>query len=169
MCPARSTQRETEEISAGKDGGKIRKQIIAGAESPEIMACVRAEAILGDFYMWPLLRAIKYRLPDGSDPHILDMAPVYQESHAQLLEYAKTPRLVVTGQAMLLPSFPHAYVTHEKGGKTKESRAAADMERIYEKAISCERILELITAALNAIAETFFEHTRELQKGGCLF
>ena len=43
--------KETEEISAGKDGGKIRKQILAGAESPEIMACVRAEAILGDFYM----------------------------------------------------------------------------------------------------------------------
>lgn len=161
--------KETEEVAGGKDGGKIRKQIIAGAESPEIMACVRAEAILGDFYMWPLLRALKYRPPDGSDPHILDMAPIYQEAHAQLLIYAETPRLVVTGQAKLLPSYPYAYVTHKKGLKTKGSRAAADMERIYETAISCERILELITAALKAIAETFFDPTRELQKGGCLF
>jgi hypothetical protein len=113
--------KETEEVSGGKDGGKIRKQIIAGAESPEIMACVRAEAILGDFYMWPLLRALKYRPPDGSDPHILDMAPIYQEAHAQLLLYASTPRLVVTGQAKLLPSFAYAYVTHKKGLKTKGS------------------------------------------------
>jgi hypothetical protein len=137
--------KETEEISAGKDGGKIRKQIIAGAESPEIMACVRAEAILGDFYMWPLLRAIKYRPPDGSDPHILDMAPIYQEAHAQLIMYAETPRLVATGQATLLPSFPHFYVTHGEGLSSKGKRAKADMERIYEVAIECERILELIT------------------------
>jgi hypothetical protein len=160
--------KETEEISAGKDGGKIRKQIIAGAESPQIMACVRAEAILGDFYMWPLLRALKYRPPDGSDPHILDMAPIYQEAHAKSLEYAATPRLVVTGQAKLLPSFPYAYVTHEAGFKSKGARGGADMERIYEVAISCELILELITAALTAIAVEFESHTRELQVGGCL-
>ena len=132
------------------------------------MACVRAEAILGDFYMWPLLRAIKYRPPDGSDPHILDMAAIYQEAHVQLLVYAETPRLVATGQATLLPSFPHCYVTHEAGLKSKGRRAHADMKRIYEVAITCERILELITAALKAIAATFFEHTRELQVGGCL-
>ena len=29
-------------------------------------------------------------------------------------------------------------------------------------------VLELITAAIKAIAKTFFEHTRELQIGGCL-
>ena len=49
------------------------------------------------------------------------MAPIYQEAHAQLLLYASTPRLVVTGQAKLLPSFAYAYVTHKKGLKTKGS------------------------------------------------
>jgi hypothetical protein len=158
--------KETEEISSGKDGGKIRKQIIAGAESPEIMACVRAEAILGDFYMWPLLRAIKYRPPDGSDPHILNMAPIYQEAYAKLLEYAETPRLVATGQATLLPSFPYCYVTHEAGLGSKGRRAAADMKRIYEVVISCERILELITAALKAIATTRFSSTHVSSRWG---
>ena len=86
--------RETEEISAGKDGGKIRKQIIAGAESPEIRACVRAEAIIGDFYMWPMLRALKYRPADGSDPHVLDMAPIYQEAYDRLTYAMDKPRLV---------------------------------------------------------------------------
>jgi hypothetical protein len=132
------------------------------------MACVRAEAILGDFYMWPLLRALKYRPPDNSDPHILDMAPIYQEAYDQLIFYADTPRLVVTGQATLLPSFPYCYVTHAAGLKTKGKRAAADMKRIYEVAISCERILELVSAGIKAIAAEFHHHTLELQKGGDL-
>ena len=96
------------------------------------------------------------------------MAPIYQEAHAQLLMYAETPRLVATGQATLLPSFPYCYVTHEAGLKSKGKRAHADMKRIYEVAISCERILELITAGIKAIAEEFFSHTREFQVGGCL-
>ena len=54
-------------------GGKIRKQIIQGAECSEMMASVHYDAIVGDFYMWPILHALKYRPADGSDPHILDM------------------------------------------------------------------------------------------------
>ena len=49
---------------------------IAGARTPEIIACVRAEAIIGDLYMWPMLQAIKHRLPDRSDRHILDIGTV---------------------------------------------------------------------------------------------
>jgi len=68
---------ENKTLAKGKIS-KIADQIIAGAHSPEIIdACVRAEAIIGDFYMWPMLRAIKHRLPDGSDRHILDIGPVY--------------------------------------------------------------------------------------------
>jgi len=40
---------------------------------------VRAEAIIGDFYLWFMLRAIEHRLPDGSDRHVLDIGPVYQK------------------------------------------------------------------------------------------
>lgn len=85
--------KEQEEL-ARPGGGRIRKQILAGAESNEVRACVRAEAIVGDFFMWPILRAIKYRHPDGSDPHILDMAPIYQEAYKQLGIAASSPRLV---------------------------------------------------------------------------
>ena len=85
--------KEQEEL-ARPGGGRIRRQIVAGAESGEVRACVRALAIIGDFFMWPTLRAIKYRYPDGSDPHILDMAPVYQEAYDQLGIAAANPRLV---------------------------------------------------------------------------
>lgn len=85
--------KEQEEL-ARPGGGRIRRQILAGAESGEVRACVRAEAIIGDFFMWPLLRAIKHRHPDGSDLHILDMAPIYQEAWEQLGLAASNPRLV---------------------------------------------------------------------------
>ena len=55
--------------------------------------------------MWPMLRAIKHRLPDGSDGHILDIGPVYQEADNNLKYYAQHPRFVVSGEATLLPSF----------------------------------------------------------------
>ena len=100
---------ENKALAKGKDQSKIAVQIIAGAHSPEIIACVRAEAIIGDFYLWPMLRAIKHRLPDGSDRHILDIGPVYQEAYENLNYYARHPRLVVSGEATLLPSFAYAY------------------------------------------------------------
>ena len=83
---------ENKTLAKGKPPSKIADQIIAGAHSPEIIACMRAEAIIGDFYMWPMLQAIKHRLPDGSDPHILDIGPVYQEAYKNLKYYAEYPR-----------------------------------------------------------------------------
>jgi len=157
---------ENKALAKGKDQSKIAVQIIAGAHSPEIIACVRAEAILGDFYMWPMLRAIKHRLPDGSDRHILDIGPVYQEAYKNLKYYAEFPRLVVSGEATLLPSFAYAYLEHGPGIKSKGKRAYADMKRIYAAAGNCDKILTLITAALEKIAATLHSHTSELQCGG---
>ena len=157
---------ENKTLAKGKATSKIADQIIAGARTPEIIACVRAEAILGDFYMWPMLRAIKHRLPDGSDRHILDIGPVYQEAYKNLKYYAEFPRLVVSGEATLLPSFAYAYLEHGPGIKSKGKRAYADMKRIYAAAGNCDKILALITAALEAIAATFHSHTSELQPGG---
>ena len=91
---------------------------------------MRAEAIIGDFYTWPMLRALKYRLPDGSDGHILDLWPVYQEACERLKYYAQRPRLVMSGDVELLPSFKYTYVEHGPGIKSKGKRACADMERI---------------------------------------
>ena len=62
--------------------------------------------------MWPMLRAIKHRLPDGSDRHILDIGPVYQEAYKNLNYYAEHPRLVVSGEAMLLPSAEYVPAGH---------------------------------------------------------
>ena len=62
------------------------------------------------FYMWPMLRAINHRPPDGSDPHVLDMAPIYQEAYAQLSYLRDNSRLVATKQVKLLSSYPlHVY------------------------------------------------------------
>ena len=116
--------------------------------------------------MWPMLRAIKHRLPDGSDRHILDIGPVYQEAYENLNYYAGHPRLVVSGEATLLPSFAYAYLEHGPGIKSKGKRACADMKRIYAAAGNCDKILTLIKAALEAIAATFLSHTSELQSGG---
>ena len=156
---------ECKTVAKGKIS-KIADQIIAGAHSPEIIACVRAEAIIGDFFMWPMLRAIKHRLPDGSDAHILDLGPVYQEAYKNLKYYAEYPRLVVSGEATLLPSFGYAYVEHAPGMRSKGKRACADLERIYAAAGNDDKIMALITAALQEIASTLHRHTSELQLGG---
>ena len=116
--------------------------------------------------MWPMLWAIKHRLPDGSDRHILDIGPVYQEAYKNLNYYAEHPRLVVSGEATLLPSFAYAYLERGPGIKSKGKRACADMKRIYAAAGNCDKILALITAALKKIASTLHSHTSELQSGG---
>ena len=64
-------------LAKEKASSKLADQVIAGAGAPETIACVRAEAIIGDLYMWPMLGAINHRLPGGSDRHILDIGPVY--------------------------------------------------------------------------------------------
>ena len=166
--------KEEEELAAGKGAGKIRKQILAGAESPEMMACVAYESIVGDFYTFPIMHALKHRPADGSDPHVLDLAPLVQEAYAKLLEAAKEPRLVATGQAKLLPSFPYCYPQerHASTHKTKPGRRQMDMERIYtemqSEPESLQRLIELLTAALPAIAKMLHTHTVALQKGGAL-
>ena len=144
---------------------------IAGARTPVIIACVRAEAIIGDLYMWPMLQAIKHRRPDRSDRHILDIGTVYQEAYMNLKYYARHPRcrLVVSGEAKLLPSFAYAYIEHGPGIKSKGKRACADMERINAAAGNCDKILTLIKAALEAIADStlsVYRITSELQSGG---
>jgi len=154
---------ENKTLAKRKAPSRIADQISAGAHSPEIIACVRAEAIIGDFYLWPMLRAIKHRLPDGSDRHILDIGPVYQEAYKNLNYYARHPRLVVSGEATLLPSFAYAYVEHGPGMKSKGKRACADLERIYAAAGNNDKTMALITAALEKIASTLHIHTSELQ------
>ena len=42
---------ENKTLAKGKAPSKIAGQIIAGARTPEIIACVCAEAIIGDFYI----------------------------------------------------------------------------------------------------------------------
>ena len=112
-----------------------------------------------------LLHVAKHRLPDGSDRHIFDIEPVYQEAYKNLKYYAPHPRFVGSGEAKLLPSFAYAYIEHGPGIKSKSKRACADMERIFAAADNCDKILALITAALEVIAAKFI-HTSELQSGG---
>ena len=72
----------------------------------------------------------------------------------------------MSGEATLLPSFAYAYLEPGPGIKSKGKRACADMKRIYAAAGNCDKILALITAALEKIASTLHSHTSELQSGG---
>eukprot|EP00966_Prymnesium_polylepis_P067051 1556546-Prymnesium_polylepis.1 len=118
--------------------------------------------------MWPMLRAVKHLKPDGPDPHIHDMAPIYQEAYKSLQAVKDTPRLVATGQCKLLPNYPPFYPTPAPGEKSKNTRVRADMQRIYAYCENCPRIEELLKAGLNGLAKNLHEHTIELQEGGCL-
>ena len=53
--------------------------------------------------MWSLLRAVKQPAEGGGDPHILDMAPVYQTAVRRLREAAECPRMLVTGEFRIFP------------------------------------------------------------------
>jgi len=94
---------------------------------------------------------------------------VYQEAYENLNYYARHPRLVVSGEATLLPSFAYAYVEHGPGMKSKGNRTCADLERIYAAAGNDDKIMALITAALEKIASTLHSHTSELQCAGGRF
>ena len=77
---------ENKTLAKGKAPSKIADQIIAGAHTPEIIACVRAEAIIGDFYIVHVAdaagdQASAAGVPDGSERHILDIGPVYEEAY----------------------------------------------------------------------------------------
>ena len=53
--------------------------------------------------------------------------------------------------------------------KSKGKRACADLERIYAAAGNDDKIMALITAALEKIASTLHSHTSELQCAGGRF
>ena len=73
----------------------------------------------------------------------------------------------MSGDAELLPSFTYAYIEYGSSIKSKGKRACADMKRINAAAGHCDKILTLIKAALEAIADiTLYRPTSELQSGG---
>ena len=113
--------------------------------------------------MWPILRAIKLKLPDGSDPHILDMCGVYQEAYASLVAAMDVPEEVALGNLQLLPSHPRCYPQIERSHKSKPGRRSLDMERIHRQLQhdkdDLERVTALLRAALPKIAEKLHEHT----------
>ena len=47
------------DLAESNAGGKLRHAILTGGRSDEMMAAVRAMAIVGDAVLWPALRALK--------------------------------------------------------------------------------------------------------------
>ena len=47
------------DLAESNAGGKLRHAILTGGKSDEMMAAVRAMAIVGDAVLWPALRALK--------------------------------------------------------------------------------------------------------------
>ena len=100
--------------------------------------------------MWPLLRAVKQPAEGGGDPHILDMAPVYQTAVRRLREAAECPRMLVTGEFRIFPDSPGLYSDAQGTGKVRNkrnrgARARLDMARIREASEGNEQAACLYT------------------------
>ena len=122
-------------------------------------------------YMWPILRSLKQPAAGGGDPHVLDMAPIYQTAVRRLREAAEVPRQLTTGEFKIFPGHPKLYGDVEavgcagraRKGTRRGERARINMKRIREASKSDEKVLTLLRAMLSAIADMLHEHTSEFQ------
>lgn len=156
---------------ASAAGGKLRSAILSGYSSPDIMAAVRALAIISDAWMWPTLSAVK----PGDDKHILDVCPVvWTQSLRWLREAASNPAAVIAGTMRLDTCFeansqrttPRSQPTL----KTRGGRAAMDMARIRASLAadpaSHALVCEMLTAAFTDMIPAVENHASEFVAGG---
>ena len=66
---------EEEDDLQAEGGGKLRKSILTGTNSPACMAAVRSMAFICESVLWPLLKAVK----PSADKHTLDVLHVTVE------------------------------------------------------------------------------------------
>eukprot|EP00966_Prymnesium_polylepis_P043259 1004357-Prymnesium_polylepis.1 len=89
---------EEEDDLQAAGGGKLRKSILTGTNSPACMAAVRSMAIVCESVLWPLLRAVK----PAADKHTLDVLPkVWPAARKFFCDAAARPRGLITGDLKL--------------------------------------------------------------------
>ena len=112
-------------------GGKLRKSILTGTNSPACMAAVRSMAIICESVLWPLLKAVK----PTADKHTLDVLPkVWPAAIEFFRDAAARPRGLLDGSLKLdlrdAVDTPAAAEPQTAAKARRSQRAAIDMARI---------------------------------------
>ena len=113
---------EEEDDLQAEGGGKLRKSILTGTNSPACMAAVRAMAVVSDAVLWPLLKAIK----PSADVHTLDVLPkVWPMAVDYFRDAAARPRGMIDGDLSLDLGGVAATAAPQTAAQTRRSQRAA--------------------------------------------
>ena len=159
---------EEEDDLQAEGGGKLRKSILTGTNSPACMAAVRSMAFICDSVLWPLLRAVK----PSADQHTLDVLPkVWPAAVSFFCDAAARPRGLIEGDLRLvLPGGGAAAAPSTEGQARRSERAAIDMARIRATVKADpqqgELVEKLLTAACQAMAKATANHAAEWLPAG---
>eukprot|EP00965_Chrysotila_dentata_P149926 4951489-Pleurochrysis_carterae.AAC.1 len=135
-------------------GEKLRNAIFPGFGSEGILGAVRAMALICEFSLWMLLRAI------GSDAHTLDVLPtVWPTALAFFQQAAASPAAVIDGTLELIVKD----VREELTARARQA-PALDMARIRELAAGV--VWRLLSAAFTAMGAARRNHAAEFLPRG---
>ena len=156
------TYLEEEDDLQAEGGGKLRKSILTGTNSPACMAAVRAMEVLCDTVLWPLLRAVK----PSADKHTLDVLPVLWPKAVEFFrDAASRPRGMIDGLLRMDTGDSAAAATHTEAQMRRSERAAVDMKRIRETIQGDQQMGDLVdrlfSAACTAMAAATENHASE--------
>ena len=144
---------EEENDLQAEGGGKLRKSILTGTNSPACMAAVRSMAVICEAVLWPLLRAVK----PSADQHTLDVLPkVWPAAVAFFRAAAAQPRGLVDGHHLDVGG--EALQTTAQARRSQ--RAAIDMVRIRAAIEADPQQRELVEKLLTAACERSTDHAR---------
>jgi hypothetical protein len=162
---------EEEDDLQAEGGGKLRKSILTGTNSPACMAAVRSMAFICESVLWPLLRAVK----PSADKHTLDVLPkVWPAACDFFRDAAARPRGLMDGDLKLdLGDAAGAARAPETAAHARRSqRAAIDMARIRATIAADPQQRELVEKLLSAACEAMVgateNHASEWLPGGKL-
>ena len=164
---------EEEDDLQAEGGGKLRKSILTGTNSPACMAAVRSMALVCETVLWPLLKAIK----PSADVHTLGVLPkVWPAARDFFRDAAQQPRGLVDGDLRLdlgdAAGAPAAAAPQTAAHTWRSQRAAIDMARIRATIQADpqqrELVERLLSAACKAMVTATENHAAEWLEGGKL-
>ena len=157
---------EEEDDLQAEGGGKLRKSILTGTNSPACMAAVRSMAIICESVLWPLLKAVK----PTAGKHTLDVLPkVWPAAIEFFRDAAARPRGLLDGSLKLdlrdAVDTPAAAEPQTAAKARRSQRAAIDMARIRATIeadpLQQELVEKLLTAACEAMVGATENHAAE--------
>jgi uncharacterized protein YaiL (DUF2058 family) len=163
------TYLEEEDDLQAEGGGKLRKSILTGTNSPACMAAVRSMALICESVLWPLLKAVK----PSADKHTLDVLPkVWPAACEFFRDAAARPRGLIEGslELDLGTAAPTQAATATAAQSRRSKRSAIDMARIRATIAADlqqgELVEKLLSAACEAMAKATANHAAEWLPAG---